>query len=103
MYQCDWWKIYKTDDIVKQRMRKSFPYNLPLKEERLSENMKSGNLFDYFQCDVEIPENLREAFANFLPIFRNLNVGRDIIGPFMKEYAEKEGLWTRTRRMLISS
>ena len=47
-------------------------------------------------------EILREALANFPPIFRNINVGRDDIGPLMKEYAEKR-LLSQSRRMLISS
>ena len=76
---------------------------MPLREERLLENMKSGSLFGYVQCDIEVPENLREAFANFPPICKNIKVGRDDIGPFMKEYAEKEGILTQPRRMVISS
>ena len=50
-----------------------------------------------------MPETLRETFANFSPIFKNINGGRDDIGPFMKEYAEKERLLTQPRRMVISS
>ena len=62
---------------------------MPLKEDRLLENMKSGSLFGYVQVDIEVPENLREASANFSPIFKNINVGKDEIGPFQKEYAGK--------------
>ena len=47
-------------------------------------NFKSGSLFGYGQCDIEVPGNLREAFANFPHIFKNINVGRDDIGPFMR-------------------
>ena len=60
------------------------------------ENIKSGSLFGYVQGDIEVPENLREAFANFPPIFKIFTVGGDDIGPFMKEYAEKEGLFDST-------
>ena len=55
------------------------------------------------QCDIEVPKNLREVFANFPPIFKNINVGRDNIGPFMKEYTKKEGLLAQLRKVLISS
>ena len=103
MYECDWWSLYKTDNIVKQHLRESFPYKMPLREERLLENMKSGGLFGYVQCDIEVAENLREAFAYFPPICKNIKVGRDDIGTFMKEYAEKEGILTQPRRMVISS
>ena len=49
-----------------------------------------------------IPENPRETFANFAPKFKNINVGRDDIDPFMKDYAEKEEFWTQPWRILMS-
>ena len=93
--------MYRTDNFVEQHLRESFPYTMPLKD-RLLQNIKSGSLFGYVQCDIEVPESLREAFANFPPIFKNIIVGRDDIGLFMKEYAQK-ALLTQIRRMLISS
>ena len=95
--------MYQTDNIVKQHMRKSLSSKMPIREEKLYENSKSGSLLDYAHCDIEEPENLREAFANFSPIFKNINVGGDHIRPFMKDYAKKEGLLTQRRRMPISS
>ena len=76
---------------------------MPLREERLLENVKSASLFGYVHCDIEVPENLREVFAKMPPIFKNLKFGRDDIGPPMNEYAENEGLSTQPRRLLISS
>ena len=76
---------------------------MPLREETFAENIISRSLFGYVQCDFEVPENLREVFANFPPIFRNIIVGTDDIGPIMKEYAEKERILTQPKRMLISS
>ena len=75
---------------------------MPLREEKVLEIIKSGSLFGYVQCNIELPENLREAFTNFSPIFNNINVGRIDIRPFMEEYAEKEKLLIQPRRMLIS-
>ena len=96
-------ETHKTDNIVKQHLRGSFHYKMPRREERLLENIKSGSLFGYVQCDIQVPEKLREVFANFLPIFENINVGRDDIGPFMKEHAEKEGFLTLPVGMLKSN
>ena len=76
---------------------------MPFGEEKLLRNTKSESLFGYVQCDIEAPENLSEAFANFPLTFKNIIVGRDIIRPFIKEYAEKEGLLKQPRKMLISS
>ena len=104
MYECEWWQLYKTDVVVKQQLRESFPYKIRLSEERLLEKkIKNGSLFGYVQCDIEVPPELREHFANFPPIFKNVNVSRDDIGLLMKSYAEQKGLLSQPRRMLISS
>ena len=74
-----------------------------MREKTLLEQLKSDKLFGYVQCDIEVPEELKEKFAKFPPIFKNTNVGRHDIGVLMKDYAEKEGLLCQPRKMLISS
>ena len=63
----------------------------------------SQGLFGYVQCDLKFPEHLKAYFANFSPIFKNTVVSRNYNGDLMKEYAEKEGIMSQPRRMLISS
>ena len=88
---------------IKEHSRESFAYKRPLTKERLLEQIRSGKLFGYVQSDIEVPEELKRNFANFLPIFKNTNVGRHDIGLLMKDYAEKKGFLCQTRKMLISS
>ena len=57
-----------------------------------------GRLFGYVQCDIEVPEHLRDYFSNFPPIFKNNVVRRVDIGNLMKEYAGKEGIMPKPRR-----
>ena len=102
MWECEWWRLYKTKTCVKEHLRESFPYKRPLREEILLKQIRSGNLFGYVQCDIEVLEELRKKFANFPPIFKNTNVCRHDIGLLMKDYAEKEGLLCQPRKMLIS-
>ena len=103
MWECEWWNLYKTTTSVKQHLSESFSYKHPLREESLLEQIKSGKLFGFVQCDIEVPEELRDIFANFPTIFKNTNVGQHDIGSLMKDYAEKEGLLYQPREMLISS
>ena len=35
MYECEWWQLYKTNIVVKQHLRQSFPYKIPLSEKRV--------------------------------------------------------------------
>ena len=103
MWECEWWKLYKTTTCVKEHLRESFPYKRLLREETLLEQMRSGKLFGYVQCDIEVPEELKKKFANSLPIFEKTNVGRHDIGLLMLDYGEKEGLLCQPRKLLISS
>ena len=103
LYEFDWWKMCKTVNIVKRHLRGCFSYEIFLREEILLGNIKCGSLFGYVECDIEVSENLRETFATFPPILKNINVGRDEKSPFKKNYDKKEGILTQARRMLISS
>ena len=103
MWECEWWSLYKTDAPVKSYLRANFLYKRPLSGEQLVRQIIDGRLFGYVQCDIEMPEHLRDYFSNFPPIFKNTVVSRDDIGDLMKEYAEKEGIMPQPRRMLISS
>ena len=103
MWGCEWWRLYKTTDTVKQHFRDHFPYRRSLAAEQLLEEMKKGKLFGYVQCDIEVPENLRSKFDNFLPIFKNTLVSESDNRDVMKNYAEEERLLSQPRKKLISS
>ena len=103
MWECNWRDLYRTDATVKNHLRANFPYQRPLSEERLMQEIRNRRLFGYIQCDLKVPEHLKAYFANFHPIFKNTVVSRNDIGVLMKEYAEKEGIMSQPRRMLISS
>ena len=75
---------------------------MSLRKELLG-NFNCGSLFSYVRCGIDVPENFLDAFAKFPPIFKNNNKSRGDFGPFLKKYAEKEGLLTQPGRMLISS
>ena len=62
-----------------------------------------GTLFGMVECDVRVPDNLREHFAEMQPVFKNTTVTRDDIGPYMRQYAEEHDIMSTPRRMLIGS
>ena len=63
--KCEWWKLYKADVSVKEQLRESFPYKRSVRQDKLLDQIKSGALFDYVQCDIKVPEHQREKFAIF--------------------------------------
>ena len=103
MWECEWWRLYKTTNTVKQHIREHSTYRRSLAAEQLLEEIKQGKLFGYVQCDIEVPEILRSKLDNFPPIFKNTLVSKIDIGDLMKIYAEEEGILSQPRKMLISS
>ena len=90
MRVCEWWDLVQENSMLKNLVRKNFQYKLPLSSEKLSARIEEDNLFRYVQGDLEVPEELRDRLANFPPIFKNFDVGRENIGTFKLEYAEKK-------------
>ena len=103
MWECERWRPYKTTNTVEQHIREHFPYRRSLAPEQLLEEIKKGNLFGHVQCDIMVPENLRENFANFPPILKNTFVSKNDIGDLMKNYAEEERFLSQPQKMLKSS
>ena len=84
MWECEWWRLYKTTANVKLYIRENFPYRRSLTEQQLLKGIKKGNLFGYVQCDIEVPKILRVNFANFPPIFKIILISKNDIGDLMK-------------------
>ena len=101
MWECEWWNLYRTTTCVKEHLKESFPYKRPLREARLLDQIRSGKLFGFAQCDIEVPEELNKISANFPLIFKNTNVSQHDIGLLMKDYGEKEELLCQPRKMLV--
>ena len=62
-----------------------------------------GTLFGMIECDIHVPPELRPYFSEMQPIFKNANVSRDDIGPYMRQYAEENDIMSTPRRMLVGS
>ena len=103
MWECERWRLYKANTNVKLHIRENCPYRRSLTEQPLLEGIKKGSLLGYFQCDIEVPENLRVNFANCPPIFKITLVSKNDIGDLMETYAEEVGIMSQPQKMLISS
>ena len=99
MWDWEWWRLYKTTTNVKPNIREKLPCRLLPTEHQLLERVKKGNLFGHFQCDVELPENLRTNFADFPLLFKNTLVSTIDIGDPMKTDAEEEGIISQPPKM----
>ena len=103
MWECEWRRLYKTTNIVKQHMRENFPYRHLLARVQLLEEIKEGKLFSYVQCDIEVPKKLRSKFNKFPQIFKISLVNKSDIRNLIKNYAEEQRLLSRPHKKLITS
>ena len=51
-----------------------------LSTDSLLSKIKDGHFFGYAQCDLVVSDETKSKFLNFLPIFKNTEVGRNDIG-----------------------
>ena len=62
-----------------------------------------GSFYGYIQYDFVVPDELKIKLANFPPIFKNIEVGRNVIGENKQNYANEKDLLMHPQRMLTSS
>ena len=103
MWECDWKELRDEPDVEIfldiPRHRKW----TTMTEQQILAAVIDGTLFGMTECDIHVPPELRPYFSEMQPIFKNANVSRDDIGPFMRQYAEENDIMSTPRRMLIGS
>ena len=94
MWECGWWRLYKTTTNVKLHIRENFPCRRSVTEHQPLEGINKGNFFGYVQCDIEVPENVRANFPNSPPIFKKTLVSKNDIGHLMlkKKFSTSENV-----------
>ena len=60
-------------------------------------------MFEFVECDIGVPDQLKEYFSEMTPIFKNVDVCLDDIGEFMQEYIKQHNIKNVPRRLLIGS
>ena len=93
MWECTWKR--ERDPPPRQKWQ--------MTQQQIITAVVDGTLFGMIECDVRVPEHLQDHFAEMQPIFKNANVSRDDIGPFMRQYAEEHDIMSTPRRMLVGS
>ena len=74
-----------------------------LTQDQIIQYIRDGRLFGFVECDIEVPEALKEYFSEITPIFKNVDVCLDDIGEVMQEYAKERSIKDIPRRLLIRS
>ena len=107
MWECQWQKMGTTDvqirTFLQERRTRKIDFVRNMTEEKIVQQVKSGELFGVIECDISVPEQLKAHFQEMTPIFKNTEISREDIGEFMTQYAEEHNQLNQPRRSLVGS
>ena len=103
MWECDWKELRKEPDVKSFLAPARRHRKWTMTEQQILAAVIDGTLFGMVECDIRVPEHLQDHFAEMQPVFKNVTVTRDDIGPFMRQYAGENDIMSAPRRMLVGS
>ncbi|CAB4021097.1 Zinc finger and SCAN domain-containing 22, partial [Paramuricea clavata] len=106
-WECEWRDMKKRNSALQRfiatHLRRPLDKLKTMTKQSIINAVKNDKLFGCVECDIHVPESLREYFKEMCPIFKNTEIRREDIGEFMKSYAEENNIMPRPRRSLIGS
>ena len=112
MQECQFDEIVADNEELRKKILYTFPKYACLKKSGESGELtqpdiiraiRNEKFFGLVSCDIAVPEDKKEFFKEFPPIFKNCFISRDDIGSHMKDFAEEHGFLKRPQKNLISS
>ena len=104
---CQWLQEKRHNPEIETHLNKVFPGRQrkgKLKSEtQLLDEVRNGTLFGAVEVDLQVPDELKPKFNEMTPIFKNVDITINDIGPHMKHFAEEHECMPRPRRALIGS
>ena len=107
LWECEWKKM-RREPHVKRCLDATFPrrrrrVQWTMTQQQILSDVRDGTVFGMIECDICVPEELRDHFVEMQPVFKNISLVREDLGPFMRRYAEEHNIMTTPRRMLVGS
>ena len=84
--ECEW-KETRRDPVVKKCLDAAFPRRRHVRwtmtSQQILRGVRDGTIFGLIECDVSVPITLHAHFSEMQPVFKNIRLTRDDLGPFM--------------------
>ena len=107
IYECQWLNTLQTDasiaSFVSQLQHRSMAKNVPMTEQQIITAMMNDTFFGLIECDISVPDHLKDYFSEMSPIFKNIDIKLENISEHMQEFAKSSGHLKQPQRMLIGS
>ena len=107
IYECQWRRIKRSNPDIHHFLTSELHCPLDkqktLNKGQIIQAAKEGSLFGCVECDIRVPDHFKEKFSEMCPVFKNVEISRDDIRKYMKNFREEHGIMNRPRRNLIGS
>ena len=105
VYECEFDAMCESNESLKNFIASlDKPLSItPMSFKTILKRVCEGKFFGFIECDIHTPDHLKEKFSEMPPIFKNTFVSREDIGPFMRKFAEENGIMSQPRKLLIGS
>lgn len=107
MWECEWRRMKKTIPAIKEFLGAKFERPMDkyktLTHNQILHAVLDEKLFGVVECDIGVPDDLKEKFSEMCPIFKNTEISREDIGDYMRGFAEENEIMPRPRKSLIGS
>lgn len=102
IWECEWKDLKKT---VEFKNKYSYPgeSNVYMRESQILAMVMDGSMFGVVEVDIEVPEELKDYFAEMTPVFKNTTISLSDIGVYMTDHLAQSKQNFRDRRCLIGS
>ena len=61
------------------------------------------DLYGLVECNIHVPDHLKSYYSQFPPIFKNVDVSINDVGPYTEKLCKEQGVLKQPKRTLISS
>ena len=106
IWQKDWQALVTQRPEIKAYLKQHRTYThfkKYLNQNQIIQYVQDGHLFGFVECDIEVPDHLKDYFNEMTPIFKNTEVSLKDVGQHMQDYAKEHNIKDIPCRLLIGS
>ena len=106
IWEKDWQALVTQQPKIKAYLSKHHTFihfKKYLNQDQIIKYIKDGCLFGFVECDIHVPDHLKDYFLEMTPIFKNTEVSLKDVGQHMQECTKEHHIKDIPRRLLIGS
>ena len=106
IWEKDWQALVTQRPEIKAYLKQHRTYThfkKYLNQNQIIQCIQDGRLCGFVECEIEVPDHLKDYFSEMTPIFKNTEVSLKDVCQHMQDYAKEHNIKDVPRRLLIGS